>query len=155
MPTTQEIFEFAKAGIGEMEDAGPEEPRRNTTTQDGVAVANDLEEIYGSIQEIFELAKAGIGKTKDADPEEMPRDAAQEDVTVKDTKGDSPDELLKEPATKRSASEKIYETTGGNPEGPLRDTAALEDVAANTPLRRTQRFRKKTKKASELDFCDL
>ena len=101
------------------------------------------------------MAKAGIGETEDAGPKEMSRDNGQENVTANNTKGDSPDESLKEPGIKKSAAEKIYETAGENPKELLKDAATLEDVAANTPLMRTQRFRKKTRKASELDFCDL
>ena len=88
-------------------------------------------------------------------PKEMLRDAAREDVTANDTKGNSPDKSLNEPAIKKSAAQMIYETAGGSPEEPLKDAAALNDVAANTHLRRTQRLRKKTRKASEPDFCDL
>ena len=84
------------------------------STQDSIAVDNDLEEIYESTQEIFGLAKAGIDEMEDAGPKEMPRDA-KEDVTADNIKGNSPDELMKEPAFEKSAAEKIYETACGNP----------------------------------------
>ena len=113
--------------INETKGDGLEEPRRDTGTQDSVAIAKDVEEIYKSIQELFELATAGIVKMEDAGPEEMPWDASQEDVTANDTECNSSYELLKEPAIEKSAVEEIYETAGGSPEEPLRDTAALED----------------------------
>ena len=99
---------------------------------------------------------------------------ARESVTADDTGGDKADEL-KEPDTKKPAAEGTYETAGRNPEGLFRDTTALgditiddssdcglmgtddprdpgketglEDIAANMPLRRTQRVRKKTRNA--------
>ena len=166
----KEICESSEAGLNEINETegdGPEEPLEDTATQDGVTVANDLEEIYDLIQEIFELAKAGIGETENVGPEEMPRNATQKDVTAKDTKGDSPDELLKEPAIEKSAAEKIYETAGGNPKEPFRDTAALEDFTVNDhDLRDAGQvnilqvtlqapIRRKTRKASELEVCDF
>ena len=42
------ICEASEAGLSELsktEDDGPEEPYRNIATQDGVAAANNLEEI--------------------------------------------------------------------------------------------------------------
>ena len=83
------------------------------------------------------------------------RDATHKDVTANNIEGNNPDKSLNEPAIKRSAAQKIYKTAGGSPDELLKDAASLKDVAANTPLRRTQRLRKKTRKAAEPDFCDL
>ena len=77
------------------------------------------------------------------------RDATREDVTANDIEGNSLDKLLNKPAIRKPAAQKIYKTAGGSPEEPLKD------AAASTPLRMIQRLRKKTRKASEPDFCDL
>ena len=113
------------------------------------------------------MAKVAIGKTEGAGPEERPGNAAQENVTIDDTGGGDPGQL-KEPDTEKSAAEGTYEAAGRSTEEPLRDTTTddsgnhgpmdtddprdpgeetgQEDIAANTPLRRTQRSRKKAQK---------
>ena len=149
----EEIGKLIEAGLnklGKTKGDGPEAPHRSTSTQADVPVTNDIQESYETVQKVFKVTKAGAEETEDAGPEEMPRDTAQEDGTAKDTEGDGPDELMKEPSTERSVSKKIYENMSGNPEDPLRSTAAREDVTASLPLRRTQLLRKKAQKAKRL-----
>ena len=103
---------------------------------------------------------------------EMPEIAAQEQVATADTERDNTSKL-EEPDVETPATDGIYEAGGRSDEVPLRDTAALgniapddsgddlmdtndprdpgketgfEDDAASTPLRRTLRFGKKSQK---------
>ena len=97
----------------------------------------------------------------------VPRNAAQENVTTDYTGGNNPGEM-KDPDTKKSAPKGTHEAAGRSTEESLRDTTSeesgdhgrmdtddprdpgeetgLEDIAVSTPLRRTQRSRKKTRK---------
>ena len=84
----KESHEASEAGLdasSKTKGNNPMDLLGSTDTQDGITIANHLEEIYNSIQEVFKLVNDGIGETKDAGPKEKPRVATQEDVTTNDT----------------------------------------------------------------------
>ena len=168
---SEEIKEAREAGApveeavpaGEVEGA-PAEPAEMETPEsaaEGIngtaaledsAAGDDLEETCKLAKEICELSEAGLNDVSDSseisgnegdDTEEPLGDtAALEDVTAEDAGDHSQGDIV------------AGNAAGSNPKELDRE-AGLEDAATNTPLRRTQRFRKKTKKASELDLCDL
>ena len=168
-PTAEEIVEptikrFAAKGVEEIAvlgdvpthtspDHDPRDTIRDAAARGGVAADDNLEE--------------EVEETEGTGPKEPPRHAAREYGTSENTRGDLHNEL-REPAIERC------DVAGVGPEDPLMDDAALkdiaaddsdarslkdtgdwrnlseeaglEDIAASTPLRRTQRFRKKTGK---------
>ena len=72
--------------------------------------------------------------------------------------GTPPDWRTLPPATNDLRDADQRDLIAGNAPGPntneLGKETRLDDVATSAPLRRTQRPRKKTRKAFELDFCD-
>ena len=84
------------------------------------------------------MAKTGIGETEDDGPKEMPRDTALEDVTAGNLDLRDADQ-----------GDFIDGNAAGSDPKKLGRKARLKDVATSTPLRRTQRLRKRAMEGFE------
>ena len=137
----KEIYELTKAGMGEIEGAGPEEIPRDATQKDvttddlGGAIPDELlREPAGK-----EFAAGKTYKTADEDPEEPLRDtSAQEDATANETKGDSPEEMPRDTAGRKDSND---DDANGHD---LRDITARDGFAADEELDESYELTKET-----------
>ena len=132
------VRDSAAEGIYETAGGNPEEPPRAAATEDDGAtddVPKEICKLNKVIRELFEADLEERGETEGTGPEEMLDDVTADDADNHDLRDTGQGDV-------------VAGSAAGSDPKELGREAGLVDVATNMPLRRTQRFRKQTRKAA-------